>query len=157
METTVNDRLNLLVDTFENGKKARFARAIGLSAQGAQSMLTGRQSEPGYQVLVQILNAYPQVSMEWLIFGRGEMLKGQQPEGADQNHGAAVVAESETLLKLAVAEERLRATQEQLEEKKQENGWLREMLGKPLSSLDAAVTYLRSLGQPAGLELVGQR
>lgn len=74
MESSVNERLNAIVDAFENGKKAAFARKVGISPQGAQELLAGRKGDPSFKVLVKILESYPQVQMEWLILGRGEMV-----------------------------------------------------------------------------------
>jgi hypothetical protein len=148
MESTVNQRLIIIVDTFEKGKKAGFARATGLSTTGVQEMLAGRQNEPSFQALTKILKAYPQISTEWLISGRGEMIKGQQPEGASLTSGEATVVESETLLKLAVAEAKLEEKDRQLADKDrlidklwQLNG-LPEKLGKLMSSSDAALARL---------------
>lgn len=72
--SSINQRLNLLVDTYEKGKKAAFARKVGISPQAVQEMLSGRQSDPSYKVLVKILESYPQVRIEWLVMGSGEIL-----------------------------------------------------------------------------------
>lgn len=80
-------------------------------------MLDVRQSEPGYQALIKILEAYPQVSTEWLLFGRGEMLKGQQSETIGKEADAALQVEAGTLLKLAVTEIKLEEISKQLVDK----------------------------------------
>ena len=72
---SVNDRLMVLVNHFEGGKKVAFARKVGISPQAAQEILAGRRSEPSFKVLVKILNSYPQVRTEWLVLGRGSMLQ----------------------------------------------------------------------------------
>jgi hypothetical protein len=77
---TVNQRLNLLVDTFENGVKAAFARKAGISPQGAQELLAGRKGDPSFKVLVKILESYPTIDANWLVLGRGEMLLSQPIE-----------------------------------------------------------------------------
>ncbi len=81
------------------------------------------------------------------------MLKGQQPEGAGLSSGAAVVAESETILKLAVAEATLEQTRRQLADKDKliDRLWglIPAKLGKMLSSSDAAHSWLSPLA-PAG-------
>ncbi|MBD2769668.1 helix-turn-helix domain-containing protein [Hymenobacter sp. BT664] len=83
-ESSVNQRLNLLVDTFEKGKKAPFARKIGVSAQAVQEMLMGRKSDPSFKVLVRILEEYPSVSSDWLVLGQGQMLRDTSPPAASQ-------------------------------------------------------------------------
>lgn len=74
-QISVNQRLNLIVDTFEKGKKASFARKVGISPQGVQEMLTGRKGDPSFKVLIKILESYPQVCTEWLVLGLEPMLK----------------------------------------------------------------------------------
>jgi transcriptional regulator with XRE-family HTH domain len=74
-QETVNERLNYLVNYFEFGKKAAFARKAGISPQGAQELLAGRKGDPSFKVLVKILEAYPQVYADWLVLGRGPMLQ----------------------------------------------------------------------------------
>lgn len=74
-QKSINQRLNFLVDTFEQGKKASFARKAGISPQAAQEILAGRRSEPSFKVLVKILENYPQVCTDWLVLGEGPMLK----------------------------------------------------------------------------------
>jgi excisionase family DNA binding protein len=73
--SSVNDRLVELVDFFEKGKKAAFARKVDISPQAAQEILAGRRSEPSFKVLVKILQSYPQVRTEWLVLGNGPMLQ----------------------------------------------------------------------------------
>ena len=77
-QDSVNQRLNFLVETFEKGKKASFARKIGISPQGVQELLAGRKGDPSFKVLVKILESYPQVCADWLVLGNGPMLKEKQ-------------------------------------------------------------------------------
>nr|GFB33861.1 hypothetical protein [Tanacetum cinerariifolium] len=83
-QETVNQRLNILVDSFERGKKVAFARKVSISPQAAQEILAGRQSEPSFKVLVRILENYPQVCSDWLVLGRGPMLRGDVAEPIQQ-------------------------------------------------------------------------
>jgi hypothetical protein len=75
METTVTQRLNLMVDAFERGVKSAFAQRIGISQQGAHDLLGSRKGGPSFKVLTKILESYPQIRIEWLLLGEGEMLK----------------------------------------------------------------------------------
>jgi hypothetical protein len=81
-KTTINDRLNILCDTYEKGRKASFARTAGISNQGVQELLAGRKGGPSFGVLTSIVDAYPQVRLEWLIKGEEPMLHTEQPEAA---------------------------------------------------------------------------
>ncbi|WP_070730348.1 helix-turn-helix domain-containing protein [Hymenobacter lapidarius] len=82
-----------MVDLFEKGKKAAFARKAGISPQGAQELLAGRKGDPSFKVLIKILEAYPQISTDWVLFGKGDMLL---PE-AQLGHPARMAAENETV------------------------------------------------------------
>lgn len=77
-ETSVAERLTQLVALYENGKKAGFARAVGITAQGVGDLLKGAKGGPSFAVLQNILMAYSDVREEWLLFGRGPMLKSQE-------------------------------------------------------------------------------
>jgi transcriptional regulator with XRE-family HTH domain len=85
-QDSVNQRLSFLVDTFEQGKKASFARKAGISPQAAQEILAGRRSEPSFKVLVKILENYPQVCTDWLVLGKGPMLKVDARQDASMPH-----------------------------------------------------------------------
>jgi hypothetical protein len=75
METSVTQRLNAIVDTFEKGVKSSFAHRIGISQQGAHDLLGSRKGGPSFKVLTKILESYPQIRIEWLVLGRGPMIQ----------------------------------------------------------------------------------
>jgi transcriptional regulator with XRE-family HTH domain len=52
----------------------KFADAIGVQRSGISHILSGR-NQPSYDFIVKILNKYPDLDAEWLILGKGEMLK----------------------------------------------------------------------------------
>jgi DNA transposition AAA+ family ATPase len=76
-QTTVNQRLEKLVDHFSQGNKSAFAKTVGVSSQGLGEILGGRQSAPSFLLLQKLFIAYPQVRMPWLILGEGSMLVTQ--------------------------------------------------------------------------------
>ncbi|MGI4738486.1 MAG: hypothetical protein ACRYG7_25235 [Janthinobacterium lividum] len=65
----------MIVDIFEKGKKAAFARKAGISPQGAQEILAGRKGDPSFKVLVKILESYPSIDANWLVLGQGSMYR----------------------------------------------------------------------------------
>jgi hypothetical protein len=81
-QDSINQRLNSVVDTFERGVKAAFARKAGISPQGAQELLAGRKGDPSFKVLVKILESYPTIDANWLVLGRGPMLQEAVPSEA---------------------------------------------------------------------------
>lgn len=60
-------------------KKTEFFQRTGLSDSNFKGK--NRSSQPGGDMIVEILTAYPELSPDWLIMGRGEMLIGES-----QNH-----------------------------------------------------------------------
>ena len=51
-----------------------FAKAIGISAPSLSSILNGRTSPTNYTVQA-IHRRFPEISVAWLMFGEGEMMK----------------------------------------------------------------------------------
>jgi transcriptional regulator with XRE-family HTH domain len=52
----------------------KFADEIGVQRSGISHILSGR-NQPSYDFIVKILNKYNDLDAEWLILGKGEMLK----------------------------------------------------------------------------------
>lgn len=59
---------------FKKIKPAAFERATGIS-NGYLSKQFGRRADIGEGILIQILEYCPDINVEWLLFGQGEMLK----------------------------------------------------------------------------------
>jgi hypothetical protein len=71
---TVGERILQLVDHFHQGNKTAFGRAANIQSGVLAGIVGGRESKPGFEILQKLLTAYPTVSPNWLLFGRGEML-----------------------------------------------------------------------------------
>lgn len=72
------ERILILVKALEKNSQSAFAKKIGCQ----QSTFNGYLNEQGQTkirkvLLDAILTTYPQISREWLYFGEGEMLRGQ--------------------------------------------------------------------------------
>ena len=78
-EDTVNGRINELVNLFSQGNKSAFAKAVGISNQSLGEIVGRRQSAPSFAALQKIFVAFPQVRMQWLILGHGQMLEKEKP------------------------------------------------------------------------------
>jgi hypothetical protein len=90
METTINERIWKLVEKYGDGTPTRFAKKVGVPPATIFNLLgplakkedpknTGhikvvRQSEPGYGVLKQIVDTFPEINLTWLITGEGDMI-----------------------------------------------------------------------------------
>lgn len=75
MNNTVNDRIRAIINEMNISDRA-FAEKINIP-QTTISNLFNRGSEPGYKILSNIINYIEFISPEWLLTGKGEMLKSE--------------------------------------------------------------------------------
>lgn len=73
MESTINERIALIISEFKYKSKRSFAERIGLAQTSLNDVLRG--AEPKFSTLNKILKAEPLISSEWLLTGDGPMLK----------------------------------------------------------------------------------
>ncbi|MDE5638376.1 MAG: helix-turn-helix domain-containing protein [Odoribacter sp.] len=67
----MKDRLNAIIE--DKGLTAtKFAALIDANPSAISHLLKGR-NKPGYDLLVNIAKAFPDISMDWLLTGKGEM------------------------------------------------------------------------------------
>jgi transcriptional regulator with XRE-family HTH domain len=57
----------------ENISSANFAQEIGVQPSGISHIISGR-NKPSLDFIIKMLNRYPKLSTEWLLFGKGKML-----------------------------------------------------------------------------------
>lgn len=74
-QSTVNQRIKILVDTFSAGNKSAFAKRVGISNQSLGEIVGQRHSSPSFPALQKLLKAFPQLCTDWLLLGEGPMLK----------------------------------------------------------------------------------
>lgn len=75
----------------ENKSSALFAEEIGVQPSGISHILSGR-NKPSLDFVVKMLETYPYLAVEWLLFGKGEMYKrteipdlfGNYPDQTDE-------------------------------------------------------------------------
>lgn len=70
------DRIKAIITT-EGITVASFARKIGMGDQVIRNIVVQRRNNPSFEVLYKIIEAYPMISAEWLLTGRGAMKKEQ--------------------------------------------------------------------------------
>lgn len=63
----------MLIDEFAGGTQRRFAEKVGISPSVISDLFGKRKNSPGADLLYKIATAYPEVSMNWLIAGTGDM------------------------------------------------------------------------------------
>ena len=76
MKSTVNERIKELIKTLKLSDR-KFSELTGISNTTLSNYFK-RGSEPGVNTIVLILTKYPDVSAEWLLLGKGNILK--EPE-----------------------------------------------------------------------------
>ncbi|MGI6312561.1 MAG: helix-turn-helix domain-containing protein [Bacteroidales bacterium] len=61
----------------ENKTSAQLAADINVQASGISHILSGRNN-PSLDFILKMLEKYPYISMEWLLFGKGSMYREQK-------------------------------------------------------------------------------
>lgn len=74
----MNDRLLKLI-TYLGYTATKFADEIGVQRSGISHILSGR-NQPSYDFFVKIMTKFPTIDAEWLLLGKGTMIKTQKPE-----------------------------------------------------------------------------
>ena len=69
----MDKRLQQFLDA-ENISQAQLADTLGVARAGISHILSGR-NKPGFDFLEAMALHYPQISMDWLLTGKGRMYK----------------------------------------------------------------------------------
>lgn len=72
---TINDRISYVIENQYKGNQKKFAETIGFAPQVVYNIVSGRKSKPSFDVLEAILSSFVDISSDWLLTGKGEMLK----------------------------------------------------------------------------------
>lgn len=73
----MDKRLQQFLDA-ENISQSQLADTLGVARAGISHILSGR-NRPGFDFLEAMALHYPQVSMDWLLTGKGRMYKDTVP------------------------------------------------------------------------------
>ena len=73
----MKDRITLLIKA-KNYTSAQFADEIGVQKSGISHIISGRNN-PSLDFVQKILTRFPEVSIEWLILGKGPMFSSDVP------------------------------------------------------------------------------
>jgi transcriptional regulator with XRE-family HTH domain len=71
----MKERLNEILKHFKINA-SQFADQIGVQRASVSHVLSGR-NKPGFDFIQKIIDAYPALSAEWLITGKGDILKSK--------------------------------------------------------------------------------
>ncbi len=61
----------------ENLSKAKFADSINVARAAISHIIAGRNN-PSYEFIVNTMEAYPDLNIEWLLRGKGKMYKSEK-------------------------------------------------------------------------------
>ena len=112
---SVNDRILYLIDSQLSGNKKKFAERIGFAPQVVFNIVSGRKSKPSFDVLEAIISSFDEMSPEWLLTGKGSMLREQSaPEVTPPPSEPAFPGLIEKIQDLSVKVGRLEAENEHL-------------------------------------------
>lgn len=70
----IYERVEQLADYYRVSKPSEFAKITGFSHQVATNYLKGKRN-PTREALTTIMEVFPEINSDWLLTGRGEMLK----------------------------------------------------------------------------------
>ena len=72
---SINERFSQIITALFNGNKSAFASAIGVTPSVVDNIVGKRQGKPSFDV-VEKVSALAEININWLITGKGDMLKG---------------------------------------------------------------------------------
>lgn len=70
------DRIQLILKS-KNLSSSQFADEIQVQRSSVSHILTGR-NKPSLDFVSKILSSYPELNSDWLLFGKGQMIKKQE-------------------------------------------------------------------------------
>ena len=76
-DTNMKERIIKIMECERMGQ-AQFASAIGIQRAAMSHIISGRNN-PSLDVMTKILHRYPQINPDWLLLGKGEMLRDNTP------------------------------------------------------------------------------
>ena len=74
----ISDRLRILMDNYELSS-SQFADKLEIQRSAISHLLSGR-NKPSILILEKIIRHFPDVDINWLIMGKGNILKNTPPE-----------------------------------------------------------------------------
>lgn len=90
---SINERIRHLIDLLTEGQQRPFARNIDIPISTLRDIIGSRQSDPSFTTLKKIIDAYPEVNLNWLMNEIGEPLITQQIK-PDQAQAENIIPES---------------------------------------------------------------
>lgn len=71
----INERMQQLINAVSNGNKRAFSQLVGVTPTVIENIVGTRKGKPGYELLEKIAFAIENINLDWLLTGRGSMLR----------------------------------------------------------------------------------
>ena len=78
------ERLNKIIE-HEGLTVSGFAKKIGVADQSIRGIVVQRRNKPGFDIIEKIIHTFEWLNADWLITGRGEMVKTNKQEQCSGN------------------------------------------------------------------------
>ena len=72
---SIIDRLQQIIE-HEDMTVSAFAKKVGVADQSIRGIVVQKRNKPGYDLIAKITQSLEWLNTDWLITGRGEMIKG---------------------------------------------------------------------------------
>ena len=77
METTIAQRIKQIVE-LKKLNYLSFSKIVGVTNSAISTMFT-RNSNPSFELIVGIVTSFNDINSDWLLTGKGEMIKSTEP------------------------------------------------------------------------------
>ena len=73
-----------LINSISKGNKRAFSNLVGVTPTVIENIVGTRKGKPGYELLEKIAFAIEYINLDWLLTGRGSMLRSDQTQPDSQ-------------------------------------------------------------------------
>lgn len=95
------NRINLLLQA-KNITARQFAEEIGIQPSGMSHILSGRNN-PSLDFVMKVVRRYPEIDINWLMFGKGEMYESGKGVASVTSTASPVVVPKESMTPATVS------------------------------------------------------
>lgn len=88
---SINERIDSIINELFSGNKRAFSRAADISTSVTENIVGKRKGNPSFEILEKIANSIPDLNGEWLLTGKGRMLK---TEAIEYNKNTYIASEN---------------------------------------------------------------
>lgn len=75
----INERIYQIIQK-EGITVSAFARKVGVGDQTIRGIVVQKRNKPGFELMQKIIKTFDWLDLEWLMTGKGEMVKDAKPD-----------------------------------------------------------------------------